>query len=104
LHGGLRVPPITVPGLPSARLRQTRVVVRDVEPPSLPICVGVDKFVRQVLLRSVLPQLDVGSSDYPRVGGTWLRLDTEELPEKHPMRLDPKEGFVGAEYGPDTNQ
>jgi hypothetical protein len=66
------------------------VVVRDVEPPSLPIRVGVDEFVRQVLLRGVLPQLDAGSSDYPGVGGTWLRLDAEELLEKYPMRLIPR--------------
>jgi hypothetical protein len=70
------------------------VVVRDIEPPGLPICVGVDKLVRQILLRGVLPQLDVGSSDYSGVGGTWLRLDAEELPEKHPMRLDTEEGFA----------
>jgi hypothetical protein len=46
------------------------------------------------LLRGVLPQLDAGASDYPGVGGTWLRLDAEELLEKHPMWLDPEEGFA----------
>jgi hypothetical protein len=70
------------------------VVVCDVEPPRLPICVGVNKLVRQVLLRGVFSQLDAGSSDYSWVGGTWLRLDPEELPEEDPVRLDPKESLA----------
>jgi hypothetical protein len=57
------------------------VMVHDIEPSRLPISVGVHELVRQILLRDVFPQLDVGSSDYPWVGGTWLRLDAEELPE-----------------------
>jgi hypothetical protein len=49
-------------------------MVRDVEPSFLPINVGVNKLVRQILLRGVFSQLDAGSSDYPWVGGTWLLL------------------------------
>jgi hypothetical protein len=40
------------------------MVVRDVEPPRLPIGVGVDELVREVLLGGVLPHLDVGSPYY----------------------------------------
>jgi hypothetical protein len=69
-------------------------VVRDVEPPRLPVSVRVNKLVRQVLLHCVFSQLDAGSSDYSWVGGAWLRLDPEKLPEKDLVRLDPKEGLA----------
>jgi hypothetical protein len=75
------------------------VVVCDVEPSCLPVSVGINELVRQVLLRGVFSQLDVGSSDYPWVGGTWLRLDLEELSEKDPVRLDPKEGLTEVHEG-----
>jgi hypothetical protein len=69
-------------------------VVRDVEPPCLPIGVGINELVRQVLLSGVFPHLDAGSSDYSRIAGARLRLDTEELPEEDPVRLDPKKCFA----------
>jgi hypothetical protein len=65
-------------------------VVRDVEPLGLPVLVGVDELVREVLLGGVLPHLDSRSSDYPRVAGAWLRLHPEKLPEQDPMGLDPR--------------
>jgi hypothetical protein len=49
-------------GLLPARLRQLRVVVDDVEPFQLPILVGVDELVREVLLGGVFAHLDAGSS------------------------------------------
>jgi hypothetical protein len=70
------------------------VVVRDVEPPRLPNSVGVNKLVRQVLLRGVFSQLDVVSSDYSWNGGAWLRLHPEKLAEEDPVRLDPKESLT----------
>jgi hypothetical protein len=66
------------------------VVVRDVEPPRLPILVGVDELVREVLLGSILPPLDARSSNYSRVAGARLRLHLEELPEQDPVGLDPQ--------------
>jgi hypothetical protein len=70
------------------------VVVRDVEPPRLPIGVGVNELVRQVLLSGVFSQLDADPSDYSWIAGAWLRLHTEEFPEEDPVRLDPKECFA----------
>jgi hypothetical protein len=64
------------------------VVVRDVEPLRLPILVGVDQFVRQVLLGGVFSHLDAVSSNYSRVVGARLGLHSEELPEKYPVGLD----------------
>jgi hypothetical protein len=46
--------------------------------------VGVDKLVREVLLRRILPHLDSCSANYSRVAGAWLRLHPEELPEQDP--------------------
>jgi hypothetical protein len=80
LHCGLRVPLVPMPGLPPARLRQARVVVRDVEPPRFSICVGVDELVREVLLSGVFSHLDARPSDYSRIAGAWLRLHPEEFP------------------------
>jgi hypothetical protein len=70
------------------------VVVRDVEPPRLPIGVGVNELVRQVLLCGIFPHLDAGPSDYAWIAGAWLRLNPEELLEEDPVRLDPKECFT----------
>jgi hypothetical protein len=64
-------------------------VVGDVEPLRLPILVGVDQLVRQVLLRDVLAHLDAGPSDYSGVVSARLGLHAEELPEKYPVGLDP---------------
>jgi hypothetical protein len=69
-------------------------VVRDVEPPRLPIGVGVNELVCQVLLSGVLSQLDVGPSDYFWIVGARLRLHPKKLPEEDPVRLDPKESFT----------
>jgi hypothetical protein len=72
-----------------AGLRQLRVVVGDVELLRLPILVGFDQLVRQVLLRGVLTHLDAGSSDYSGVVGARLGLHAEELPEEYPVGFDP---------------
>jgi hypothetical protein len=58
----------------------------------LPVLVGVDQFVCQVLLSGVFAHLDAGSSDYSWIIGTWLH--TEELLEQHPVGLDPQERFA----------
>jgi hypothetical protein len=62
-----------------ARLRQLRVVVGDVEPFRLPILVGVDELVRELLLGGVFAHLDAGSSDYSWVVGAWLWLHVENF-------------------------
>jgi hypothetical protein len=46
LHGGLHVPPRLMLRLTPAQLRQLKVVVADVEPPRLPVLVGIDELVR----------------------------------------------------------
>jgi hypothetical protein len=81
-------------GLLPARLRQLRVVVRDVEPLGLLVLIGVYQLVGEVLLGGVLPHLDPRSTDYSRVAGAGLRLHPEELPEQNPMGLDPQKGFA----------
>jgi hypothetical protein len=81
-------------GLLPAGLRQSRVVVRDIEPLGLPVLVGVYELVREVLLGGILPHLDPCPSDYPRVAGARLRLHPEELPEQVPMGLDPQKSFT----------
>jgi hypothetical protein len=70
------------------------VVVGHIEPLRLPILIGVNKLVGEVLLCGVLPYLDPGSSHYSGAAGTGLRLHPEELPEQDPMGLDPQEGFA----------
>jgi hypothetical protein len=70
------------------------MVVRDVEPPRLPIGIGDNELVRQVLLRGVFSQLDAGSYHYSWIGGAWLRLHPEKLPEEDPVRLDSKESLT----------
>jgi heme A synthase len=70
------------------------MVVRDVEPPRLPIGVGVNELVRQVLLGGVFSHVDADPSDYSWIVGARLRLHPEELPEEDPVRLDPKECFT----------
>jgi hypothetical protein len=67
------------------------MVVRDVEPFRLPILIGVDELVREVLLRRILPHLDPCPPDYSWVAGARLRLHPEELPEQDPVGLDPQE-------------
>jgi hypothetical protein len=76
-------------GLLPARLRQLRVVVRDVEPLCLLVLVGIYQLVGEVLLGGILPHLDPCSSDYPRIAGAGLRLHLEELSKQDPMGLDP---------------
>jgi hypothetical protein len=70
------------------------VVVGDVELLRLPILVGVDQLVHQVLLRCVLAHLDAGPSDYSGVVGALLGLHAEELPEEYPVGFDPQESFA----------
>jgi hypothetical protein len=70
------------------------VVVGDIEPFRLPVLVGVDQLVRQVLLSGVFAHLDVGPSDYSWIIGGWLGFHTKELPEQHPVGLDPQERFA----------
>jgi hypothetical protein len=60
-----------------ARLRQFRVVVGDVEPLRLPVLVGIDELVRQVLLGGVFAHLDAGSSDYSWVVAARLWFQAE---------------------------
>jgi hypothetical protein len=69
-------------------------MVRDVEPPRLPISVGINELVRQVLLGGVFPHLDAVPSDYSWIAGARLQLHAEEFPEEDPVRLDPKECFT----------
>jgi hypothetical protein len=70
---------------------------------SLPVLVGVDEIVRQVLLGGVLAHLDVGSSDYSWVVGARLRLQAEELPKQDPVGLDPHKGLVEMDEDGDMN-
>jgi hypothetical protein len=70
------------------------VVVRDVEPPRLPISVGINELVRQVLLGGVFSHLDASSSDCSRIAGARLRLHPEEFSEEDLVRLDPKKCFT----------
>jgi hypothetical protein len=70
------------------------VVVRDVEPPRLPIGVGLNELVRQVLLSGVFSHLDADPSDYSWIAGARLRFHPEKFPEEDPVRLDPKECFT----------
>jgi hypothetical protein len=77
-----------------AGLQQLRVVVGDVEPLRLPILVGVDQLVRQVLLCGVLAHLDACSSNYSGVVGTRLGLHSEKLTEEYPVGFDPQESFA----------
>jgi hypothetical protein len=69
-------------------------VIGDVEPLRLPILIGVDQLVREVLLRGILAHLDPGSPNYMGVVGSWLELDSEEFSEKYPVGLDPQESFA----------
>jgi hypothetical protein len=70
------------------------VVVGDVELLRLPILVGINQLVGEVLLRGVLPHLDPGSSHYSGIVGAGLGLHPKELPEQDPMGFDPQEGFA----------
>jgi hypothetical protein len=70
------------------------VVVGHIEPLRFPIPIGINEFVREVLLRGVFPHLDPRSPDYSGIAGAGLRLHPEELPEQDPMGLDPQEGFA----------
>jgi hypothetical protein len=70
------------------------VVVGHVEPLRLPILVGIDQLVGEVLLHDVLPHLDPSSPHYSGIVGAGLGLHPEELPEQDPMGLDPQEGFA----------
>jgi hypothetical protein len=56
--------------------------------------VGVDKLVREVLLRGVISHLDPGSPHYSRIVGAGLELHSEEFSEKDPMGPDPQESFA----------
>jgi hypothetical protein len=56
--------------------------------------VRVDELVRQVLVGGIFTHLDSGSSDYSRVVGTRLRLQTEKLMEQDPVGFDPQEGLA----------
>jgi hypothetical protein len=78
------------------------VVVGDVEPFRLPILVGVDELVREVLLGGVFAHLDVGSSDYSWIVGARLRLHAEELLKQHPVGLDPHEGLAEVDEDEDV--
>jgi hypothetical protein len=66
------------------------MVVGDIEPLRLPILVGVDQLVLEVLLRGVLPHLDPGSSYYSGIVGAGLGLHSEEFSEQYPVGLDPR--------------
>jgi hypothetical protein len=68
-------------------------VVGDVEPLRLPILVGVDQLVGEVLLSGVFSHLDPGSP-YLGIVGARLGLHLEEFPEKYPVGLDPQEGLA----------
>jgi hypothetical protein len=57
------------------------MVVGDVEPFRLPILVGVNQLVCQVLLGGIFAHLDLGPSDYFWVVGVGLGPDAEELSE-----------------------
>jgi hypothetical protein len=70
------------------------VVVGDVEPFRLPILVGIDELVREVLLRGILPHMDPSSPHYSGTAGAGLGLHPEELSEQDPMGLDPQESFT----------
>jgi hypothetical protein len=75
--------------LTTSGLWQLGVVVPNVEPLQLPILIGVNNLIRQVLPGGILAHLYAGATDYSRVVGTWLRLQLEELLEQGPMGLDP---------------
>jgi hypothetical protein len=81
-------------GLLSAGFRQLRVVVRDIKPLGLPVLVRVKEFVHQVLVGGIFTYLNASSSDYSRVIGARLRLQTEKLPEQDPVGFDPHEDFA----------
>jgi hypothetical protein len=70
------------------------VVITDIEPFGLLVLVRINKLVRQILVGRVFSHLNASSSDYSRVVGTWLRLQTEELPEQDPVGLDSHECFA----------
>jgi hypothetical protein len=77
-----------------AGLRQLWVVVGDIKPFRLPALIGVNEFVRQVLLDDVFMHLNVGSSDYSWVVGARLWLHMEEFLEQYPVGFDSHEGFA----------
>jgi hypothetical protein len=77
-----------------AGLQQLRMVVGDIEPLRLPVLVGVDQLVRQVLLGDVLAHLDVGPFDYSWIVGAQLGIHAEEFPEQYSVGLDPQERFA----------
>jgi hypothetical protein len=70
------------------------VVVADVKPLHLPILIGVNKLVRQVLVGGVFPHLDLGTSDYSRIIYAWLRLHLKEILKQNLVGLDPHKGFA----------
>jgi hypothetical protein len=77
-----------------AWLRQLWVVITDIEPLGLLVLVRVDDLVCQVLVSHVLTHLNASSSNYSRVIGARLWLQTEELPEQDPVGLDPHKSFA----------
>jgi hypothetical protein len=76
------------------RLQQLGMMVVHVEPLLLPILVGVDALVRQVLGGGVFTHLDSSAADKPGVICARLGLQLEELPEEYLVWLDSYESFT----------
>jgi hypothetical protein len=67
------------------------MVVVHIEPLLLPILIGVNQLIRQVLVGGIFAHLDAYTTDYLRVICTQFWLHLEELPEQYLVRLDPQE-------------
>jgi hypothetical protein len=89
LHGGLHVPPWRMFRRVPTWLQQRRVVVAHVEPPCLPILIGVYQLVGQVLPDGIFTHLHPGSSNYSGAICSWLGLHPEEFGDQDPVGLDP---------------
>jgi hypothetical protein len=70
-------------------IRQLGVVVANTKPSHLPVQVGVDEHVWQVLASDIFAHRNPGASDNSRVISAWLRLHPEELLEQDPVGFDP---------------
>jgi hypothetical protein len=94
LHGGLCVPPrLMLQPVPTG-LQQLGMMVVHVEPLLLPVLVGVDALVRQVLGGGVFTHLDSSTADKPGVIYARLGLQLEELPKEYLVWLDSYESFA----------
>jgi hypothetical protein len=76
-------------------------VVLDVEPLALPPGEIGREFIRKILGAGVLLQLDADTPNHERLERSRLWFQTEEIPEKSPVRLDSEESF--AEVDEDGN-